>query len=163
MYCPNCGMNNADGVTFCANCGSQLENQQAPQQPEYQAPYQPYPSQPAYNAAPAPKASVPGKGLGIASLILGIISIVTLCLAYTSVPLICGILSFIFSLVGKSQSKKAGASNGCAVAGLILSIICIAIHLLALFLVIIGATFIEDIFEEFMRIDAVNSIIGKLF
>jgi hypothetical protein len=63
--------------------------------------------------APAPTqttapATVPGKGLGIAGLILAIL-----------VPLV----GLILSIIAKSQSKKAGYKNGPATAGIWISII----------------------------------------
>jgi hypothetical protein len=57
------------------------------------------------NAAPA---AVPGKTLGIVALVL----------AFLSSP-----IGLILGLVAKSQSKKAGASNGPATAAIVLGLI----------------------------------------
>ena len=62
---------------------------------------------PTQTAAAAP-ATVPGKGLGIAGLILAIF-----------IPLV----GLILSIIAKSQSKKAGYKNGPATAGIWISII----------------------------------------
>lgn len=71
-----------------------------------------YPAQPpAYPVAPVN----PGKGLGIAGLILAFF-----------IPL----LGLILSIVGKSQSKKAGLPNGPATAGIWLSIIFIVLGII---------------------------------
>ena len=59
MFCQNCGRQNPDGTAFCSNCGSALNG--APVAPV--APVTP--------VVPAP-AAVPGKGLGIASMVVGI-------------------------------------------------------------------------------------------
>lgn len=65
------------------------------------------------------------KGLAIASLVLGIVSLVFFCLWYISIP--CAVLGIIFGTMSKTSS---GA--GMAKAGLICSIIAIAIAILAL-------------------------------
>ncbi|WP_210481488.1 hypothetical protein [Naasia sp. SYSU D00948] len=64
------------------------------------------------SSAPAPvqttPAAVPGKGLGIAGLVLAFL-----------VPLV----GLILSIIAKSQSKKAGYPNGPATAGIWISIV----------------------------------------
>lgn len=62
------------------------------------------------------------KGMSIASLVLGIVSVVLFCISYVSIP--CAILAIIFGVLGK---KKGG--TGMAKAGLILGIIAIAFEL----------------------------------
>lgn len=63
------------------------------------------------------------KGLSIASMVLGIVSVVMLCLWYVSIP--CAILAIIFAIIGR---KKGG--KGMATAGLVLGIIALAIDVL---------------------------------
>ena len=65
------------------------------------------------------------KGLSIASMVLGIVSLVLSCFVYISVP--CAILAIIFGIVGM---KKGG--RGMGIAGLVLGIISIALWVLAL-------------------------------
>lgn len=60
------------------------------------------------------------KGLSIASMVLGIVSVVLFCIWYISVP--CAILAIIFGIVGM---KKGG--KGMGVAGLVLGIVALAI------------------------------------
>ena len=74
-------------------------------------------------SAPAEK-----KGFSIASMVLGIVSLVCCCIWYISIP--CSILAIVFSIVGK---KKGG--KGMATAGLVLGIIAIALYVL---LVVLG-------------------------
>jgi len=67
-------------------------------------------------------------GLAIASLVLGIVSVVLMCLWYMAIP--CAILAVIFGVIGR-QNAQAGAPNGgMATAGLILGIFGLALPLL---------------------------------
>lgn len=71
------------------------------------------------------------KGLSIASMVLGIISVALFCIWYLSIP--CAILAIIFGVIGR---KKGG--KGMAKAGLILGIVAIALVLLIVLLAAIG-------------------------
>ncbi len=61
------------------------------------------------------------KGLSIASMVLGIVSVVLFCFTYISIP--CSILAIIFGIVGM---KKGG--KGMGIAGLVLGIIALALY-----------------------------------
>ncbi|MBQ4618026.1 MAG: zinc ribbon domain-containing protein [Clostridia bacterium] len=95
--CPYCGIDVAADADYCEGCGSRLtpptyaqSEQAAYVQPPYQAPYQPpyqapYTAQPPYQSPYQPpyqpvyvveKPKIPGRGLGIASMVLGIIGVV---------------------------------------------------------------------------------------
>lgn len=104
MICPNCGMNNAEGVAYCVNCGAPVTA--APVQPMY--------------GQPAPVKDE-GKGYAIASLVLGILSLFIF--AY-----IAGTLAIVFA----SIAKKKGSTSKLATAGLVLGIIGIGSWLLML-------------------------------
>lgn len=71
------------------------------------------------------------KGLSIASMVLGIVSIVGFCI-HGSVALICAILAVVFGIIGK---KKGG--KGMAITGLILGIISLSIYIV---IILMGAT-----------------------
>ena len=60
------------------------------------------------------------KGFSIASMVLGIVSLVLCCFIYISLP--CAILAVIFGIVGM---KKGG--KGMGIAGLVLGIVTLAI------------------------------------
>jgi len=64
-------------------------------------------------------------GLSIASMVLGIVSIVLFCLIWISIP--CAVLAVIFGLVGR---KKGG--KGMATAGLVLGIITLVFCILGI-------------------------------
>ena len=71
------------------------------------------------------------KGLSIASMVLGIISVVLFCIWYISVP--CAILAIIFGIIGKKKGAK-----GMATAGLVLGIVALAILAIIYLLAIAG-------------------------
>lgn len=136
MICPYCNSEIRDGLKFCPKCGSQLAetSYQQYEQPQYQEPqYQnPQYQNPQQQYAPPAqvvyvsneKQGVPGKGLGIASMVLGIIAFAFSCSWYISLPL--GLTSLILGVVGKIKAKSAGSKNGFATAGIICSIFAIA-------------------------------------
>ncbi|MBQ7847925.1 MAG: hypothetical protein IJ344_06510, partial [Clostridia bacterium] len=70
----------------------------------------------------------PGKKFGIASLVLGIVGILgntccSCCGCLGKIPtFVAPLVGLILGIVGVSQAKKAGAKNGLALAGLIVSI-----------------------------------------
>ena len=64
------------------------------------------------------------KGLSIASMVLGIVSVVLCCFVYISIP--CAILAIIFGIVGKNKGGK-----GFAITGLVLGIIALALVVLS--------------------------------
>ncbi len=132
MLCSRCGYQNAPGTSFCAKCGAPLNA--APSQPMYQ---QPMYQQPMYQ----PPQSKPGNGLGIASMIIGIVSLVFFCYIYLSIP--AAIVSVILGGVGLSKSKRFGMKNGMAVAGIVCS--CIALGLM-----IISIIALQEVMEDIM-------------
>lgn len=142
MFCKNCGAQLSEGAAFCPNCGTAVVKEVAepvyqqpaepqqpvyrqpaePQQPVYQQPvYQQPVYQPVVNGAPR---SNPGKGMGIAALIMGIVSCCFFWIPYFNIIcLMMSIAGMILSIIGLKKSKSAGASAGISVAGLVLSIV----------------------------------------
>lgn len=86
------------------------------------------------------------KGLSIASMVLGIISVVLFCIWYISVP--CAILAIVFGIIGK---KKGG--RGMATAGLVLGIVALAILAVMYILALIGIAGMTSVLS-----DAVSNI-----
>lgn len=126
-YCKNCGTNNEEGVAYCAGCGATMDaGYQSPvsyQQPTYQ--------QPVYQQPAAPV--VPGKGLSITAMVLGIVSLVFCCVWYIAIP--CAIVGLILGCIGNSKAKEVGMKSGMAVAGIVCSAIAIGLTLLLLLFV----------------------------
>jgi len=148
MFCPNCGKQNEDSARFCYGCGTVFENAaqqpqqpvqpqyQAPQQPQYQAPQQPQyqaPQQPVY---PAQQPAVPGKGLAITSMVLGIVALVFCCIWYLGIP--CAIVGAVLGGIAYSKAKAVGMKSGMAVAGLVCSCIALGLNILVIILAAIG-------------------------
>lgn len=77
------------------------------------------------------------KGLSIASMVLGIVSLVFCCIPYLSIP--CSIVGII--LGGVSLATKKGG-KGMAIAGLVCSILGIAAYII---LIAIGASFLSGL------------------
>ncbi|MBR5280513.1 MAG: zinc-ribbon domain-containing protein [Clostridia bacterium] len=115
MFCMNCGTELKPDTIFCHNCGTKVitNMQEAPTPIEVQSTI----------------SKNSGRGFGIASLVLGIVSL-ALSFQGSIAPCICGILGIIFGAIGMGISKKAGVRNRCATAGLILSIIGVSVTLL---------------------------------
>lgn len=122
MFCPNCGAQNPDNTAFCANCGTSFTQSAAP---VYGQPAAPVYGQPAYPVAPT---TVPGKGLGIASMVLGIVALVLFCTSWFAVA--CAIVGVILGGVSLKKAKDAGMKNGMAVAGIVCSVIALAIDII---------------------------------
>jgi len=83
---------------------------------EYQSNYQP-----TYQAPPPPPK---GKGLSIASMVLGILGVIP----WGGVA--CAIVGLILGIVAKKQLQEQGAPYGMATAGIICSIVGLALSIL---------------------------------
>lgn len=95
-FCPNCGAQIPDGANACPNCGT-FVNAQQPQQAQ--------PVQPQYNNMPNMgyvKPKIPGRGLGIAALVCGIIG------------LILGFVAFIDAIASASIAGDFGSIGSAA-------------------------------------------------
>ncbi len=142
MNCPYCNSWNPDNAEICSGCGKNLRNPGTNPNPAptYNAPNygnppvynQPptynnapnYGNPPVYNqppvnnnaptyyTTPSPNQQDAGKGMAIASLILGIVSF--FCFA-----IIAGPLAIIFGCVAKSQGSKSGMATAGIVTGAI--------------------------------------------
>lgn len=131
MYCPNCGKQSPDEATVCTECG--LKFGPVSTEPVYD---------PAINAYRQPvyiPATIPGKGVSIASLVLGIISVVFFLTAYIAAAI--AVVGLVLGIYGKSKSKKLGLPNGSATAGIACSSVCLGIELTILLVAVIAGAF----------------------
>lgn len=84
-----------------------------------------------------------GTGFGIASLVLGIVSIVVCCIWYISIP--AGILAIVFGIMQIVKNEK----RGMAIAG----IICSAVGVIASIVVLIYAAYMvsSGLYQDIMN------------
>ena len=95
-------------------------------------------SQPYDQAEPIPEPVPESKGMSIASLILGIVSIVCCCF-FTS-----GLTGLIGIILGAIGMKKAPSAKGMAIAGIIMSAVGIVLFIVYIILVLAGAISVDD-------------------
>lgn len=138
-FCGKCGAQMADVDRFCGKCGT-LENVQAVQPPVQQPPM---------NQQTVQTPDVPGKGLGIASMVLGIVSLVLFCLWYMAIP--CGVVGVILGAISATKAKEAGMTNGMASAGLICSCITLGLMLLLVIVTVAGAVSFGFVMGEMLE------------
>ena len=144
--CNSCGCQMPDEAISCSACGAPLTVSQVPQQPYQQQDYQqagyyqqPY-AQPVYIDSNA-------KGMAVASLVLGGLSLVT---GTVFVGLILGIIGCVLGVKARNKMPMGHPDRGVATAGMVCSIIGIVIGGIALVscLCIVGiggcATLMED-------------------
>lgn len=142
MFCQVCGTENPEGSAFCKGCGSALKIAPAPAaepvvEPVAATPVTEIPNDTQTNYTPVPTKD-PGKGFGIAAMVLGIVGIVVtvVCCSFSYLGLIFSIVSIILGIVAKKKSKSVGMKNTMATVGIILSCIIIGINVLSLLIVL---------------------------
>ncbi len=117
-------------------------------QPPYQQPYQ-QPYQPPYPPQP-PKPPVPGKGMSIAAMVLGIVACVFCCYFFFSLP--CAITGLVLGCMGNSKAKRSGEKSGFAIAGIATSASALGIIVLffVYYLLILGTVFATfgEVFDD---------------
>ncbi len=116
MFCKNCGAECADGVKFCEKCGTAMD------QPVYQT--------------PVANNSFPGKGMGIASMVLGIVALVLFCIFYISIP--CGIVGLVLGALAYKKARAVGVKSNIITAGIVCSCVALGIEIIYLGLAMIG-------------------------
>lgn len=101
----------------------------------------------------------PTSPFAVASLVLGIVAVVVSFIPFSmSVSLILGIVGLVLAIVGMMNIRKGKSSgNGMAIAGLVLSIIAIAIYVLAYF------TFVNAVNQSTAAINNAAKQHSKIF
>ncbi|MFF5565017.1 DUF4190 domain-containing protein [Streptomyces sp. NPDC012623] len=85
----------------------------------------------------------PANGMGIAALVLGIISVVGFC--FWGLSVVLGVLALIFGIIGRRRAGRGEADNGgMALAGIILGAVGAVIGAAALALIILGVAYGEE-------------------
>ena len=151
-YCPACNAQNEDTTSFCISCGAALDQAAPPQgyapppqgyapppqgyppqQQAYAPPPQGYPPQQQgyppiqQGYAPVPP-KPPGYGLGIASMILGILALLICYVPWVNIAsLVMSIIGLVLAIMAKKKNAEVGAPPGLATAGLVTSIIALIV------------------------------------
>lgn len=155
-YPPPSDQPNQGGYQYDPYGGQGGSQPPSPQQPGYGSPQQPAygsPQQPQQQYGTPPQMPPPGygmpqpgipqpglpQGLAVASMVLGIVSVVLFCIPW--VNLICGILAVTFGAVTlKKVNAGLAGGKGMAITGLVLGIIvCAWFALWILLRVVLGA------------------------
>lgn len=120
MRCTRCGAENAPGSNVCSTCGTPLVQYAAPVMPGYVA-------QPV----------VPGKGVGIASMVLGIISLALFCFWFLALP--CALVGCILGGVSINAAKQVNMKpSGMGIAGLVCSVVALGVAIVFTIIAIVG-------------------------
>lgn len=115
------------------------------------------PQTPAPPAGPVPN---PGKGLSIAGMVLGIVSLVLFCVWYIGIP--CAIVGLVLSIIGKKKSKEANAPTGMATAGIILCVIALSLLVLIAILAMVGLAIFSSAVSDPNFIDRMEKMNNML-
>jgi hypothetical protein len=78
--------------------------------------------------------------MAIAALVLGIVSLVLVCVWYLSFP--CSILAIIFGNIGRKKARAGASGGGMATAGLVCGVIALGLLILIIGLVCAGISII---------------------
>ena len=140
MFCTNCGSRHEASACFCGHCGARLTAPGVASQPtaSSQSVYQVQSWPGAPQCQPPQKAKLPGRGWGVAGLVLSLAALV-LCMIW-ELSVVCALLGMAFSFLALAKATKAGKSNSLASGGLIC---CIA----ALVIAILLGIFSPDLFS----------------
>lgn len=131
---PSYAPNNQEQQTYYAPQSQPIyNNQMSPQgQQPYGTPYgAPQQNPNTYYAQPVQQQQQ-SKGLGIASMVLGIFSVITV---WFGIGIVSAIVGLILGIVGRSKNK----SDGFALAGIILSSLMLAVGILYIIIVVAAA------------------------
>jgi hypothetical protein len=128
MNCKYCGNEIVPGQGFCSNCGAKVEEgNPQPNNPQNNYQYVVNPSQPNPNNNRA-KSGGEASGLGIASMIFGIMAILFMCIGWLG--FILGLVAIILACVDKKRNgfRTAGLVTG--IIGLLIGLVMIAFSII---------------------------------
>ena len=121
MTCRYCGAEAPEGASFCGNCGASLldGNNQSTMPNNFNS---------TYNSNPNNVNKKDVDGLGIASMVLGILAL--LCTCSSILPLIFSIIAIILACIDKRRSGMRTAGLGLGIIGLVLVLLLTGIGIL---------------------------------
>ena len=143
MVCQNCGQQIADGSTVCPHCQAVQQPGPAPAQPA--ASFQPFYAPP----PPVPAAVQRTSGLAIASMVVGIVSILVSCILWPLGAVLAAV-ALVLGIVGLNETSKdpSVGGKGMAIAGIVLGGIGVLLVILAIAGLALLAPRISDIFGQ---------------
>lgn len=138
-FCHACGAQYPDEAVFCSACGARLAAVPGHPQPP-QAP-------PIYQNVVYVKPKIPGRGFGIASMVLGIVGLVYSFSLFSMVSVVNRLESILFAILFLMSmpilalcfsfpARKRGYKNGISTSGLVLGTIALGIDLLSVLVAI---------------------------
>ena len=142
MKCVFCGSEVQKGAKTCSVCGVAVEEELSHDDLFDSQPTPAPRPEPRPNPAPVKPARDPGKGLGVAGMILGIASVVLgvfgcCCTMNIFFCFTVSVVGLVLSILAANKSKKTGFKNVFATVGIIISAIMTAIlGLLSVFAIV---------------------------
>ena len=134
-FCTSCGTKLEDNVKFCTSCGKAVEGEESNNKPANN-------SQPVNNNVVVNNNQQQKNGLAIAGFVVSLVSTLLCCGAFNLVGL-------ILSIVGLVKAKDYnGNGKGLAIAGIIISAICILILVLYVIFLIMWPNIASSIEED---------------
>ncbi len=97
--------------------------------------------------ATPPAGQQPANGMGIASMILGIVSIPLVCCF--SIGVVTGIVAIVLGFIGKAKADRGEATNrGMAIAGIVCGFVAVGLAILFFVLYLVGSVNYSWNFED---------------
>ncbi len=121
VTCKNCGAENEDDQNYCKSCGQPLRTDSADKNEPGSPPQ--YQQQTTYTNQP--QSDNGNNGYAVASMVLGIVSIVTCCVPIVGV--VCGVVAVVFS----RKMNRVGLVNSYTRAGFVCGLLGIGLSVLA--------------------------------
>lgn len=126
-YCPRCGSRCGDADLHCGNCGFYFDSQN--------------PAGSSFSSGGYPSPAPQTNGMAVASMVLGIVGLVTLCgcigFVLAVVALVLGIVSY--GSIRNSHGRQSG--SGMAIAGMVMGAVPIVLLVVVLILSAVDAAF----------------------
>jgi len=102
-----------------------------------------------YVQSPLQAAPQQGNGVAVAGMVLGIVSLVLVCIWFISLP--CAIVGLCLSVVGKNKARETNSGGGMAITGLVLSCVTLALLVIAFIAFMMGLSMMGSALRNLPR------------